>query len=233
MAAGPRSATLHRRERARRLATVGYGVIGSPTGSGPVSLGSSPGTPAGSAAAADRRLAELHRWLRPARMAPSSSGLGHRPLKAATAVQIRSGLQQLGEPCACAPGSLSLFAPGGRPPGTPDGATGRPCACAPGSLSLSAPGGRTPWNPRPALAGPTSAPAPVPAPRGPVPSCSATSWSRSGTRRPYKSSVMAAGLWPSICWTTFTSAPAAMASDAAVCLSSCGCKPGPAEPNPR
>src|SRR5690349_15964155 len=26
---------------------MGYGVIGSPTGSGPVSLGSSPGTPAG------------------------------------------------------------------------------------------------------------------------------------------------------------------------------------------
>jgi hypothetical protein len=32
---------------------LGYGVIGSPTGSGPVSLGSSPGTPASSADSAD------------------------------------------------------------------------------------------------------------------------------------------------------------------------------------
>ena len=54
---------------------LGCGVIGSPTGSGPVSLGSSPGTPAA-----------------PPPTAPSSSGLGHRPLKAATAVRIRSGL---------------------------------------------------------------------------------------------------------------------------------------------
>jgi hypothetical protein len=52
---------------------VGCGVIGSPTGSGPVSLGSSPGTPA-------------------SRLAPSSSGLGRRPLKAVAPVRIRSGL---------------------------------------------------------------------------------------------------------------------------------------------
>ncbi len=54
---------------------MGYGVIGSPTDSGSVSLGSSPGTPA---------LAVL---------APSSSGLGRRPLKAVAPVRIRSGLQ--------------------------------------------------------------------------------------------------------------------------------------------
>src|SRR5918996_3081442 len=56
--------------------SLGCGVIGSPTGSGPVSLGSSPGTPA------------------PQRnKAPSSSGLGRRPLKAVAPVRIRSGLQ--------------------------------------------------------------------------------------------------------------------------------------------
>src|SRR5205807_7961745 len=54
---------------------MGYGVIGSPTDSGSVSLGSSPGTPA------------------PAVLAPSSSGLGRRPLKAVAPVRIRSGLR--------------------------------------------------------------------------------------------------------------------------------------------
>ncbi len=43
----PGSATLHwRAGMIRGRGPMGYGVIGSPTGSGPVSLGSSPGTPA-------------------------------------------------------------------------------------------------------------------------------------------------------------------------------------------
>ena len=55
---------------------MGYGVIGSPTDSGSVSLGSSPGTPAPSQD----------------RTAPSSRGPGRRPLKAVAPVRIRSGL---------------------------------------------------------------------------------------------------------------------------------------------
>jgi hypothetical protein len=38
---------------------MGYGVIGSPTGSGPVSLGSSPGTPAQTSRSAAARTAAL------------------------------------------------------------------------------------------------------------------------------------------------------------------------------
>src|SRR5438552_4620823 len=49
----------------------GGGVIGNTAGSGPVIGGSSPP---------------------PRALAPSSSGLGRRPLKAVTAVRIRSGL---------------------------------------------------------------------------------------------------------------------------------------------
>src|SRR5579859_3105007 len=101
---------------------LGYGVIGSPTGSGPVSLGSSPGTPASSAdqrgctsrprlfvsgsgglrnppvglTVAEAVVCALD--LGPAGFpagtcsAPSSRGLGRRPLKAVTPVRIRSGL---------------------------------------------------------------------------------------------------------------------------------------------
>ncbi len=58
---------------------MGYGVIGSPTDSGSVSLGSSPGTPA-------PQHASQHRT------APSSRGPGRRPLKAVAPVRIRSGL---------------------------------------------------------------------------------------------------------------------------------------------
>ena len=68
---------------------MGYGVIGSPTGSGPVSLGSSPSTPA--------------IWLfgtrircrlesRPSPWPPLCSGLARRPLKAVAPVRIRSGV---------------------------------------------------------------------------------------------------------------------------------------------
>jgi hypothetical protein len=59
--------------------SVGYGVIGSTTDSGSVSLGSSPGTPANAICVL---------------AAPSSSGLGRRPLKAVARVQIPSGLHQ-------------------------------------------------------------------------------------------------------------------------------------------
>src|SRR5262249_54528837 len=73
---------------------MGYGVIGSPTGSGPVSLGSSPGTPATCAQRGGRPVAARVALLT-ARMclAPSSSGPGRRPLKAVAPVQIRSGLR--------------------------------------------------------------------------------------------------------------------------------------------
>src|SRR5579875_3369329 len=67
---------------------MGYGVIGSPADSGSASLGSSPGTPAEGFAA--QVSTDVSR-------APSSSGLGHRPLKAAAPVQIRSGLLHISD----------------------------------------------------------------------------------------------------------------------------------------
>ena len=51
-------ARLRGRERLSGAAAMGYGVIGSPTGSGPVSLGSSPGTPAKASLASHRPLAD-------------------------------------------------------------------------------------------------------------------------------------------------------------------------------
>src|SRR3978361_2114356 len=57
---------------------MGYGVIGSPADSDSASLGSSPGTPA-------------QHQLYPA---PSSSGLGRRPLKEGAPVRTRSGLHK-------------------------------------------------------------------------------------------------------------------------------------------
>ena len=81
--------------------SLGCGVIGSPTGSGPVSLGSSPGTPAQQCSEAHRpphELAGLSDGTVPSSgpphstTAPSSSGLGRRPLKAVAPVRIRSGL---------------------------------------------------------------------------------------------------------------------------------------------
>ncbi len=64
---------------------MGYGVIGSTTDSGSVSLGSSPGTPARSEIRTDR----VHFAVRP----PSSSGLGRRPLTPVAWVRIPSGVQ--------------------------------------------------------------------------------------------------------------------------------------------
>src|SRR4051812_20683466 len=69
---------------------MGYGVIGSPTDSGSVSLGSSPGTPAPQL---DRGAVLFHRTKLKVTGAPSSSGPGRRPLKAVAPVRIRSGLQ--------------------------------------------------------------------------------------------------------------------------------------------
>src|SRR6185369_11235565 len=76
---------------------MGYGVIGSPTDSGSVSLGSSPGTPATGATRIGRLVscvADLCGIMMPLvnSSAPSSSGLGRRPLKAVAPVRIRSGL---------------------------------------------------------------------------------------------------------------------------------------------
>ena len=65
--------------------TFGGGVIGNTTGSGPVIGGSSPPPRA--------RTRPGHRQRCTASLAPSSSGLGRRPLKAETAVRICSGLQ--------------------------------------------------------------------------------------------------------------------------------------------
>src|SRR6185503_14213484 len=77
---------------ARPRAPMGYGVIGSPTDSGSVSLGSSPGTPATRAnphevlvvSAVLLSAAVLQRQV----LAPSSSGPGRRPLKAVAWVRI-------------------------------------------------------------------------------------------------------------------------------------------------
>ena len=84
---------------ARQLSTVdgradpmGYGVIGSPTGSGPVSLGSSPSTPASTtiwlSRDANARVSSLSAPIRP----PLCSGLARRPLKAVARVRIPSGV---------------------------------------------------------------------------------------------------------------------------------------------
>ena len=70
---------------------MGYGVIGSPTGSGPVSLGSSPSTPATSTRRLDPR--RSRRIESDPLSAPLCSGLARRPLKAVAPVRIRSGLR--------------------------------------------------------------------------------------------------------------------------------------------
>jgi hypothetical protein len=88
---------------------VGYGVIGSTTDSGSVSLGSSPGTPAREPRHPGARIpssntekhcgrsttpaAQKNKKLPRKFLAPSSSGLGRRPLKAVARVQIPSGLR--------------------------------------------------------------------------------------------------------------------------------------------
>ena len=66
---------------------MGYGVIGSPTVSGSVSLGSSPGTPA-------RKQDLLISAPQHSSTAPSSSGPGRRPLTAVARVRIPSGLRE-------------------------------------------------------------------------------------------------------------------------------------------
>ena len=68
---------------------MGYGVIGSPAGSGPVSLGSSPSTPAVAVRRVPVAAGRLLRFL-----APLCSGLARRPLKAVARVRIPSGLQR-------------------------------------------------------------------------------------------------------------------------------------------
>jgi hypothetical protein len=84
----PRDSGIVGRRHAVLRMPLGYGVIGSPTGSGPVSLGSSPSTPA------SRRPRSIgYRLLRS--MAPLCSGLARRPLKAVARVRIPSGLPSL------------------------------------------------------------------------------------------------------------------------------------------
>ena len=74
--------------------TLGYGVIGSTTDSGSVSLGSSPGTPANSRGATAGREPGVLGPSGSKLMPPSSSGPGRRSLKAVTAVRIRSGVHR-------------------------------------------------------------------------------------------------------------------------------------------
>src|SRR5215203_6276219 len=78
---------------------MGYGVIGSPTDSGSVSLGSSPSTPATEVPIRWKGL-RIGRLPGPDRcthlvgpaVAPLCSGLARRPLKAVARVRIPSGL---------------------------------------------------------------------------------------------------------------------------------------------
>ena len=81
---------------------LGGGVIGNTTGSGPVIEGSSP---------SPRAKVGYH----PPEWAPSSSGLGRRPLKPVTPVRIRSGLPTP-EAVSCTPG-LVRRGPGRLEPG--------------------------------------------------------------------------------------------------------------------
>ena len=86
-------AILDRRCGCREMSeTMGYGVIGSTTDSGSVSLGSSPGTPArfGLPRRPPVRLPPRYFTV----MAPLCSGLARRPLKAVARVRIPSGLRQ-------------------------------------------------------------------------------------------------------------------------------------------
>lgn len=90
-----------RSKAAMLCGALGGGVIGNTTGSGPVIEGSSP---------SPRAKVGYH----PPKWAPSSSGLGRRPLKPVTPVRIRSGLPTP-VAVACTPGSVG----GGRDcPGT-------------------------------------------------------------------------------------------------------------------
>src|ERR671918_486257 len=70
--------------------TVGYGVIGSTTDSGSVSLGSSPGTPARFGLSRRPPVELPPRYFTVT--APLCSGLARRPLKAVARVRIPSGL---------------------------------------------------------------------------------------------------------------------------------------------
>src|SRR6266508_6532627 len=84
----PRLSSMTARDRNRGL--MGYGVIGSPTDSGSVSLGSSPGTPA-EGSLIGRAVGFLSATF--VAVAPLCSGLARRPLKAVAPVRIRSGLR--------------------------------------------------------------------------------------------------------------------------------------------
>src|SRR6185312_4569924 len=127
---------------------MGYGVIGSPTDSGSVSLGSSPGTPAPSQD----------------RTAPSSRGPGRRPLKAVAPVRIRSGLHPWhpsAHPSGVSRGDFALSCPartpaasGGDPRPLDRPPFGRSWAGRPsggGRGSLRAVVGRPPFGRRPGL----------------------------------------------------------------------------------
>ena len=106
---------------------MGYGVIGSPADSGSASLGSSPGTPALPLLREGRRwtsdrvqpVANARAEAQKQVLAPSSSGLGRRPLKAVARVRIPSGLHSGMSPSAeSADGLISHF-PWGPSPQTP------------------------------------------------------------------------------------------------------------------
>jgi hypothetical protein len=93
---------------------LGYGVIGSPTDSGSVSLGSSPGTPAPTFRRRCCIVRNLRKQVQEV-LAPSSSGPGRRPLKAVARVRIPSGLHRkvhvADVDLFCAPSSRSIYVP--------------------------------------------------------------------------------------------------------------------------
>jgi hypothetical protein len=66
----------------------------------------------------------------------------------------------------------------------------------------------------------------------PVATLSATVSRSESNKSAYTSSVIAALTWPSILCTTFTFAPARIASDAAVCRSACAVTPAAVDLNP-
>src|SRR4051794_41981577 len=112
---------------------MGYGVIGSPTVSGSVSLGSSPGTPA--------RPGSQSGILKVQSRPPSSSGLGRRPLTAVAAGWIPPGGGQKRPPVyhgggRAPPPPPPAPAPWGPPgAGRPPGGPGQNPQADPGALS--------------------------------------------------------------------------------------------------
>ena len=121
-----------------RCRPMGYGVIGSPTVSGSVSLGSSPGTPARKHHGFYRDAPAL-RWSRSQHCtAPSSSGPGRRPLTAVARVRIPSGLRTREPPTGTVGGSRSSGPRAVRPRGMAESPRPAPSSSGLGRRPLTA-----------------------------------------------------------------------------------------------